>query len=364
MTAADNPLLEAWTDALRPAALRPDQAGAFPAGLRCRHGGAEGGGRGDRRRPGRRRPSTTPSPRWSGAGCTLGPGRRGLLRPRRRRHQRRDSRRSSATWRRCSSRHCDEIFLNGRCSRGSTRSASARDVARPRRRAEARARPLPHHLRPRRRRARRRRQDAARRDQRAARRRSARSSARTCSPTRAPRRWCSTARPISPACPTSLRRRRGRGGARSAACRASTSSPCRARRIEPFLQFSTRRDLREKAFEAWIKRGENGGDDRQPRASSPRWSRSAPSARKLLGYRDLRPFPPRRHDGEDAGGGRATCSTTVWEPARARGRARGRRTLQALVAAEGGNFRARAVGLAPLCREACASARSISTRPS
>src|SRR5438034_659995 len=26
--------------------------------------------------------------------------------------------------------------------------------------------------------------------------------------------------------------------------------------IEPFLQFSTRRDLREKAFEAWIRRGE------------------------------------------------------------------------------------------------------------
>ncbi len=29
--------------------------------------------------------------------------------------------------------------------------------------------------------------------------------------------------------------------------------------IEPFLQFSARRDLREEAFKAWIKRGENGG---------------------------------------------------------------------------------------------------------
>lgn len=29
--------------------------------------------------------------------------------------------------------------------------------------------------------------------------------------------------------------------------------------IEPFLQFSTRRDLREKAFNAWVKRGENAG---------------------------------------------------------------------------------------------------------
>lgn len=30
--------------------------------------------------------------------------------------------------------------------------------------------------------------------------------------------------------------------------------------IEPFLQFSARRDLREKAFKAWINRGANGGD--------------------------------------------------------------------------------------------------------
>jgi len=29
--------------------------------------------------------------------------------------------------------------------------------------------------------------------------------------------------------------------------------------IEPFLQYSARRDLREKAFAAWIRRGENGG---------------------------------------------------------------------------------------------------------
>ncbi|MEM7290995.1 MAG: M3 family metallopeptidase, partial [Pseudomonadota bacterium] len=30
--------------------------------------------------------------------------------------------------------------------------------------------------------------------------------------------------------------------------------------IEPFLQFSDRRDLRERAFRAWIARGENGGE--------------------------------------------------------------------------------------------------------
>ncbi len=35
--------------------------------------------------------------------------------------------------------------------------------------------------------------------------------------------------------------------------------------VEPFLQFSSRRDLREQAFKAWIRRGENGGetDNRQ-----------------------------------------------------------------------------------------------------
>ena len=30
--------------------------------------------------------------------------------------------------------------------------------------------------------------------------------------------------------------------------------------IEPFLSFSSRRDLREKAFEAWVRRGQNGGE--------------------------------------------------------------------------------------------------------
>ena len=33
----------------------------------------------------------------------------------------------------------------------------------------------------------------------------------------------------------------------------------RALRCETFLQFSSRRDLREKVFQAWITRGENGG---------------------------------------------------------------------------------------------------------
>ena len=35
--------------------------------------------------------------------------------------------------------------------------------------------------------------------------------------------------------------------------------------VEPFLQFSARRDLRETAFRAWTARGENGGASRQSR---------------------------------------------------------------------------------------------------
>src|SRR6201994_2548593 len=42
--------------------------------------------------------------------------------------------------------------------------------------------------------------------------------------------------------------------------------------VEPFLQFSGRRDLREKLFQAWTKRGENGGatDNRAPIAEMVR----------------------------------------------------------------------------------------------
>ena len=39
---SDNPLLAPWDREPRPAALRPDQAGALPPGLRRHHGGADG----------------------------------------------------------------------------------------------------------------------------------------------------------------------------------------------------------------------------------------------------------------------------------------------------------------------------------
>ena len=50
-----------------------------------------------------------------------------------------------------------------------------------------------------------------------------------------------------------------RGRPPSAAIPANMASRFRAPASSRFLQFSARRDLREKAFRAWTARGENGG---------------------------------------------------------------------------------------------------------
>lgn len=60
--------------------------------------------------------------------------------------------------------------------------------------------------------------------------------------------------------------------------------------IEPFLQFSTRRDLREQAFKAWTKRGENG-DKHDNRAIAAETIALRAERAKLLGFKtfaDLR----------------------------------------------------------------------------
>ena len=56
---------------VRPAAVRPHRAGAFPAGLRPRHGRAAGRDRGDRRHRPSRPTSPTRSRRWSAAAALL-----------------------------------------------------------------------------------------------------------------------------------------------------------------------------------------------------------------------------------------------------------------------------------------------------
>jgi peptidyl-dipeptidase Dcp len=68
--------------------------------------------------------------------------------------------------------------------------------------------------------------------------------------------------------------------------------------IEPFLQFSERRDLRETVWRAWVSRGEGGGET-DNRAIAAEMVRLRAERARLLGYADIRPFPPRRHHGSD-----------------------------------------------------------------
>jgi peptidyl-dipeptidase Dcp len=106
--------------------------------------------------------------------------------------------------------------------------------------------------------------------------------------------------------------------------------------IETFLTFSTRRDLREKAFEAWIARGETGGDSDNRRIIAE-IARLRTEAAQLLGhptYAHFRLADQMAKTPEAVAG----LLETVW----ARGRARAAREaadLQALIAEEGGNHR-------------------------
>ena len=104
--------------------------------------------------------------------------------------------------------------------------------------------------------------------------------------------------------------------------------------IEPFLTFSTRRDLREEAFIAWSKRGENGGES-DNRAIVAEMVRLRAEKAKLLGYPTFAHFklddamaktPEHVRD----------LLELVWKPARARA-AREAADLSALAQSEGEN---------------------------
>jgi peptidyl-dipeptidase Dcp len=105
--------------------------------------------------------------------------------------------------------------------------------------------------------------------------------------------------------------------------------------VEPFLQFSARRDLREQAFRAWIARGDNGGKTDNKAIIAEILTLRAERA-KLLGYRT---FADYRLDDAMAKTPAAVRSLldTVWHPARARALA-DRDAMQALVREEGANF--------------------------
>jgi peptidyl-dipeptidase Dcp len=106
--------------------------------------------------------------------------------------------------------------------------------------------------------------------------------------------------------------------------------------VEPFLQFSARRDLREKAFRAWIARGDNGGATDNNAVIAELTALRDEKAR-LLGYPS---FAHYKLDDTMAKSPDAVAGLldAVWGPARRRVTEE-RDALQQCVAAEGGNFR-------------------------
>ena len=105
--------------------------------------------------------------------------------------------------------------------------------------------------------------------------------------------------------------------------------------IEPFLQFSARRDLREKAFRAFVARGANGGPHDNAAIMSET-VRLRDERAHFLGYASFADF---RLDDTMAKtpGAAMGLLNQVWTPARAQG-LRDADALQAMIAEEGGNF--------------------------
>lgn len=105
--------------------------------------------------------------------------------------------------------------------------------------------------------------------------------------------------------------------------------------IEPFLQFSERRDLREKAFAAWSARGENGNDN-DNRAIAAEILKLRAERAKLLGYANFAAFKLDNQMAKTPDAVRDLLMK-VWEPARQRAGDEAA-ALSAIIAAEGGNF--------------------------
>ena len=105
--------------------------------------------------------------------------------------------------------------------------------------------------------------------------------------------------------------------------------------VEPFLQFSSRRDLREKAFRAWQRRGDNN-DKTDNKAMIAETVRLRAERAKLLGYQT---FAHYRLDDAMAKTPEAVRALLekVWAPARERALA-DRDAMQDIVREEGGNF--------------------------
>ena len=119
--------------------------------------------------------------------------------------------------------------------------------------------------------------------------------------------------------PARFRARGGPRGAREERGLAGHVVTLSRSSVEPFLQFSARRDLREKAFRAWIARGDGGGktDNKGHHRGDGGVARRAGAPARLS---RLRALPARRRHGEDAGGGARPARNGMAAGARARAR--------------------------------------------
>lgn len=106
--------------------------------------------------------------------------------------------------------------------------------------------------------------------------------------------------------------------------------------IEPFLQFSSRRDLREVAYKAWIARGENGGNTDNRKIISKTLKLREERA-NLLGFKTFAEF---KLDDQMAKTPDAVRNLLmqVWEPAKKRASKEAQK-LQELANSEGDNFK-------------------------
>jgi peptidyl-dipeptidase Dcp len=105
--------------------------------------------------------------------------------------------------------------------------------------------------------------------------------------------------------------------------------------VEPFLQSSTRRDLREKVYKAFIARGDNGNANDNSAVIGEILKLREESAR-LLGYPTFAAWRLEDSMAKTPAAVRGLLER-VWKPARARAMA-DRDAMQALIAEEGGNF--------------------------
>jgi len=106
--------------------------------------------------------------------------------------------------------------------------------------------------------------------------------------------------------------------------------------VEPFLQFSQRRDLREKIFRAFAMRGDNGGAT-DNKAIIAEMVRLRAERARLLGFPDFAHYRLDDAMAKTPAAVRALLDT-VWTRARQKALA-DRDAMQALVAEDGGNFK-------------------------